>query len=110
MARHRAPQGVQMQQESLLGDESAVTNPGAAKDEPQPLPGDEAEQAGAFPYDGAPVDLSPDGKHWEQAVRRRTRAYDREQMKWIDAEFWAKRNGGGRPINFQPAFYRLITE
>ncbi len=69
-----------------------------------PVPG----KYGAFPYNHAPVLLTPDGEigvvaQW-QTSRRVTRA------RWEHYGFWADRNRGGKPVGFEPLGYKEIKE
>src|ERR1700691_3277127 len=77
---------------------------------PTPPPG----KYDVFPYDSAPVFL---GQLLEnnnivsvEAQWRTTRQWDKIKMGWMPVGFWARRNSGGRRIDFEPLGYRELDE
>jgi hypothetical protein len=79
-------------------------------DEWLPIP---EHRIGGFPFDGAPVVLLRNrttGLDGVPAVWRTTRSFDPDQGKWVPTGFWAFRNEGGRPIDFEPGAYQRLEE
>ena len=62
---------------------------------------------GLFPYNHAPVLLTPDGVQVVVAQWQTTRRF---KKKWELTGFWAERNTGGREIQFTPKGYREIKD
>ena len=47
-----------------------------------------------------------DGKHEHECVLRQTRRFDTHRIRWLDTEFWAFNNTGGKKIDFEPKGWR----
>ena len=62
---------------------------------------------GEFPYNHAPVLLTPDGGQGVVAQWQTTRRW---KGRWEPTGFWAERNTGGKEIKFEPLGYRRIQE
>ena len=69
-----------------------------------PAPGSDS----AFPYDGSPIVVTADGRTGVEVIWRKTRRYYPKLMKFIPVGYWAKRNGGGVKIDFEPVAYRRL--
>lgn len=64
----------------------------------------------AYPYDGQPVWLTPDGVEAHPATWRHTRAYDAINVKWVYNAYWARHNAGGQKIDFEPLGYKKMED
>lgn len=67
---------------------------------------------GAFPFDGAPVMLTPDGVSSIVATWRQTNTFDKSQKppRWVRSAFWARRDFVNQAIDFEPLGYRKPDE
>lgn len=64
----------------------------------------------AFPFDGSVVELRRANDRVEQAVWRESRRMNRQTGRWEPIAFWARRNAGGKRIDFEPVAYRKMVE
>jgi hypothetical protein len=108
--RHRDLEGVKLEQAKsdagLFGDDAPPPMEVAEDWLDMPVQPDLT----TYPFNGAPILVIGPGNHTAEAVYRVTRKFVPEKGKWEYTHFWAKRNHGGAPVEFQPVAYRKIAE